>query len=497
MAFAPLDAWLRLLLAPPTWIRLRYWPRLAAGLFTSSLGTALTLPERLLLAPLLWWQARRTGARLDHEPGVVVITGYYRSGTTHLHYLLSCDPQFRTPRWCEALAPQGFWLSWAFLRIFLIPFVSARRPQDDVAIGPEWPAEDDFALCNWAAASSLPGRFILPRRHAHYARYHALEGLTPREHWRWRRTQWAFCWKLARLAGRRAILLKTPSHTARVSELVDLFGAGHVKFIHITRDAHAVIRSNINMHQRLHVYNLQDPPDAQDIEARIIDEYQQTEELYDQQTRALPPHCAAEIRYHDLVSDPLGELRRVYAQLGLAWTPAFESRARAYLDSVRDYRAATPTAHQPAPALAAPHVQQRMRRAIALAAILALVIGAAWILQAYFTDKRQDWVVWPAGILLGLAMIRTARIGSVRLGLIAAAMTVLLYALVAVPATFVSDYFQRPYYRGLPISQWEWYHILKSARVGALARNNFFWIFMGAVTAYRFASRKHVNPPGS
>ena len=73
---------------------------------------------------------------------------------------------------------------------------------------------------------------------------------------------------------------------------------------------------------------------------------------------------------------------------------------------------------------------------------------------------------------------------------------------IAVPATFLVDYAHRtspPFptgYRGLPMKDWEWYHILKASRVGLLAWNNFFWGFMGCATAYRFASRKHVNPPG-
>jgi omega-hydroxy-beta-dihydromenaquinone-9 sulfotransferase len=501
MAFAPLDVWARLLFRPYAFIPPRYWLRMAFGIFTSAIGTAITLPERLVLGPWLWWKAQRSGMRLEHEPGALIILGYYRSGTTHLHYLLSCDPQMRTPRWCEALAPQGFFLSWAFLRIFMIPFVSAKRPQDDVAIGPEWPAEDDFAVCNAAVASSLPGRFVLPRNYEFYSRFHSLEGLGGRDRRRWRFAQWAFCWKLAVLAPRRRILLKTPSHTARVRELEDLFGAERVRFIHIRRDDDAVIRSNISMHSRLHVYNLQDPPSEQEVQRRIIEEYASTQALYAEQAAELAPGRLAEIRYEDLVADPLGQARRAYEQLGLSWTPEFEARATAYLDSVRDYRAATPApgAAPSAPARPVLATRERPRMALALAALaaLALALGSVWVGQAYMLRTRNDWAIWPIGIVLGLATIRVARAGSTRLGIMAAVATILVYAAAAIPATFLSDYFQRPYYRGLAMKDWEWYHILKSARVGAMAKNNMFWLFMGAVTAYRFASRRNLRPPGN
>jgi hypothetical protein len=527
MAFAPLDAWARMLLLPRARVGLAYMPRLVFGLFTSALGTLLTLPERLLLAPALRLAARRSGMHLAHDPGVVVILGYFRSGTTHLHYLLSCDPRLRTPMWCETLAPQGFLLSWSFLRVFMIPFISATRPQDDVAIGPEWPAEDDFALNNWTVSSSLAGRFVLPRMHAHYDRFHSLEGLTERERRRWRWTLWAFCWKLSKLARRRALLLKTPSHTARVAALVELFGADRVRFVHISRDPGAVMRSNVKMASRLSVFNLQDPTAGDDPTARIRAEYLDSEQRFLDQARALAPGRLAQVRYEDLVADPLGEVRRVYAELGIGWDPEFEARALTYLAGVREYRAATPIAgdrsqgaedselaslatrfghdRPPRPAAALPsHAESRPHwvSGVLLATAVATGCFVLWVAQAYVFRDRHDWLAWPTGVLIGLAAIAAARRGSVWLGLVATALTAAVFVGIAVPATFLMDYAHRttpPFpvdYRELPMKDWEWYHILKASRAGFFAWNNLFWGFMGCVTAYRFASRVHVNPPG-
>jgi hypothetical protein len=526
MAFAPLDAWVRLIArhgASP-----RYWLRIAFGLFTSSIGTVVTLPERVVLGPVLRARAARTGLRLEHPPGVVVILGYFRSGTTHLHYLMSCDPKFRSPRWCEVLAPQGFVLSWAFLRVFMIPFVSAKRPQDDVAIGPEWPAEDDFAAANWGLASSLMGKFVVPRAHSRYDRYHDLEGLTARERRAWRFVQWAFCWKLSRGAGGRAILLKTPSHTARVRELVDLLGPG-VRFVHISREPASVVASNVAMAERLEIYNLQSRPEGDDVRGRVVREYIATERKYLAEAAGLGPGMLSTLRYEDLIADPTGSLRRVYSELGIEWTAEFEGRALDYLHSVGDYRAATKPKEGRAaeagdpeldslalefghdrPAVAKRELPQRAAaparsaRGLGAAVLMALACFAAWLVQAWLLRDRHDWLAWPAGVLIGLAAIRAAKVGSVRLGLVAAGLVVAVFAVVSVPATFLSDYAHRtspPYgvgYRPLPpLRAWEWDHILKASRAGSMAVNNLFWLFMGAVSAYRFASRKHVHPPGT
>lgn len=526
MAFAPLDVWLRLLFLPPALIPPRYWLRLAFALFTSFWATAFSLPERLLLAPILRIAARRSAMKLHHTPGVVVILGYFRSGTTHLHYLLGCDPNLRTPAWCETLAPQSYRLGWLFLRIFMIPWLSAKRPQDDVSIGPEWPAEDDFALNNWAAASSLPWRFILPSRRAHYARFHSLEGLTTREHRRWRFCQFAFCWKIARIAGKRGILLKSPSHIARVRELIDLFGAEHVKFIHISRDPHAVIKSNVSMFRRMSGFGLQDPARDEEVEPLLRAEYIHSEKRYLEALPDIPSGHIVELRYEDVVADPLGQIRAAYQRLGMQFTEDFERRALSYLNSVRDYRAATPGREKTSPASdaeldeiirrfghdrpaipaaaipASPPLPDRTALAIGLASIAAVIGMIAWIAQAWFLHNRHDWLAWPLGIAIGLICIRTTKAGTVKLGVVAAALVFIVFVAIAIPATFLSDYGHRPYYHTadggwIPMKDWEWYHILKASRVGLLAPNNLFWGFMGCVTAYRFASRKHVHAPGS
>lgn len=549
MAFAPLDCWARLLWSPFALVGPRYWPRLLFALFCSALATLATLPERLILAPILRWHARRTDHRLRHAPGAVVVLGYFRSGTTHLHYLLSCDPRLVTPTWAQALCPQGWALSWQFLRIFMIPFISATRPQDDVAIGPDWPAEDDFAVNNSSAASSLPARFVLPRLHHHYARFHALDRLTPRELTRWRDSQWAFLRKLAWLHPPRAILLKSPSHTARVSELARMLAGPEatqpVRFVHISRDPAAVITSNVNMARRLGVFNLQDPPGDDQTRARVVEEYLATEEKYLAQSAALPAGSLVEIRYEDLVADPIATLKRLYSAIGLEWSPDAEARMLTYLATVRDYRAANQRdakaaapaqggdapddearriaalsrrfGHdQPAiPRVAPPAVElggsaRRTRRAVVMIVVAAVVAIPLWLAQAWVLQDRHDWLVWPLGVALGLLGIRVAREGSPRLGLVAALATLAVYALCVGPATFLMDYGQRPNYFAAPgeprafwglspwvtPDRWEWDHIAKATRAGALATNNIFYLFMGLVTAYRFASRRHVNPPG-
>jgi omega-hydroxy-beta-dihydromenaquinone-9 sulfotransferase len=540
MALAPLDVWWRILRARGAPLRARFWPSILVNLFTSTLGTALTLPERLLLSPLWRSRARAAiqGTRPLHEPGFVFVLGYYRSGTTHLHYLLSCDPQFRTPAWCQCLAPSGFVLSWAFLRLFLIPFISGKRPQDDVAIGPDWPAEDDFALNNLAAVSPLVGRFVRPstrfgsgqeRARAGFQLFHDLQGLTPRELDRWRHAWLGFLARLSVQAGSRQILLKTPAHTARVGEILRLLGPERCRFIMISRPDDDVIKSNVAMQKRLEPYLLEPMHEAEDIERAIREEYAGTMDRFETDAPLIPPGRLCRVRFEDLTTDAEGTLDRIYRDLGLSRSAEAISRASAYQESVRGYTPAHGSARTPlaiAPGADGGGVGARSdvagsvaarsargsstaRGAIA-AAFVALLALMLWLLAAWVLKTRADWLVWPAGVGIGAAALHFARAGAVRLGVIAAVLAVLTYVLVVLPATFLSDYGQRPGYFAragepralgglspwIPAEQWEWYHIKKSTTDGVLAWNNLFWIFMGVASAYRFASREHARPPG-
>ncbi len=66
MGFAPLDVWFRLLFLPPAAIPVHYWPRLAAALCASALATAVTLPERILMA--LWFRMNRPAPDQIRQP---------------------------------------------------------------------------------------------------------------------------------------------------------------------------------------------------------------------------------------------------------------------------------------------------------------------------------------------------------------------------------------------------------------------------------------------
>jgi hypothetical protein len=321
MGLAPLDSVLKLLLRKPVRVPAALWPRLAVLLILSTLSTILSAPERAAIA--LWLKFRPRAITPAEAP--VFVLGYFRSGTTWLQTLLALDPQLRTPLWLEALSPHTFVVTWAILRVLLTPFLWLVRIRRVTPLGATLPAEDDFALCNWARASVIAGRAVLPEQQDFYNRFHDLDRLAPEELARWERYLRTFAGKLMLTAPGRRLLFKSPSHTARVRHLLRLFPGA--RFIHISRPPETVFQSNVALVTTLQdVFRLGPRIDADAQEEMIVVEYLASEDRYLADRSMIPPGHVAEVRLQDLAADPMGEIARVYRELGLTVSPEFRTR---------------------------------------------------------------------------------------------------------------------------------------------------------------------------
>lgn len=499
MALAPLDVWFRLL-----WrggVTPRYWPRLVGCLLTSWVGTVVTMPERLVLAAVRLVKFRGASAGFSYEPGVVVVLGYYRSGTTHLHNLLACDPRVVTPRWYQCLAGQGWWVSWSVVRFLLVPFLGQTRPQDGVGFGGNWPGEDDFALATWGGASSLAGRFVLPEQSNKWARWHGLDGLSKKELGRWRSLTAMLCWKVTRWGvwtGRaKTLVLKSPSHTARVAELDRLFG-GNVRFVRIERDRPSVAASNVKMHAALAGHALQDLPDEYTVRERIEDELDATDAKCERELSVLGAGRVVRVAYSDLVRDPVGEMERVSAGVALDWNkhPAARDAAVGYLHRVGKYRdgAARDLPTDPEPGASVRRTWLGILAGVlAMLACCAVWLGLVWVTENVFGwDTRLDGMVWVTGGVVGVMMARAARVGSVALGVIAGLLTVVAFWGTSFPIEIITD----NWWGGLGHRD-EWiHHNRKGAIEGVTHSRAIVFTVLGVLTAWRHGSRVGARAPG-
>jgi hypothetical protein len=189
-----------------------------AGIVTSLISSGLGIIQALIFAK------RVRAAVLDTPP--IFIIGHWRTGTTHLHELLTVDERFFAPTTLECLAPaQCLAFGW-LLRThgFILP---EKRPMDDMPVGWDQPQEDEFALLNLGLGSPYE-TMIFPNHRQVRHPFLNLTDVAPAELEAWKAGFLGFL-QLVNFRSRREekcsqgarrIVLKSPTHTARLHVLL-------------------------------------------------------------------------------------------------------------------------------------------------------------------------------------------------------------------------------------------------------------------------------------
>jgi hypothetical protein len=244
------------------------------------------------------------------------------------------DHQFSCPTTFQCFCPHHF------LRTkHVLPYVSSfmlpkRRVMDNMEVGWDRPQEDEFALCNLG----IPSPYLywaFPAQRAEYDRYLTLETLTPAERQQWKA---ALLWFLKRLTlnDARRLALKSPAHTARLDTLLEMFP--DAKFVHLSRDPRTVIPSTIRTWERMRMSCGLEFSGKEDTEELVFDTFRRMYQSYGRHCDKTARNQLVELRYEDLVAEPLGTLRMMYDQLELPGFAQSQGRFKRHLRHVAGYR---------------------------------------------------------------------------------------------------------------------------------------------------------------
>ena len=243
----------------------------------------------------------------------VFILGHPRSGTTHLHYLLSKDKQFGYCSLNEAVLPHIFLSGGKLFRKLIGLSLPETRPQDDVKVTVDSPKEEEFALANLSRTSYMFG-FYFPKRIAqNYDESVGFSSEKDKKHW-----QKHFLFFLKKLQYKnkgKHLLLKSPANTGRVEEILELFP--DAKFIHISRDPYEVFQSTVRLYEKIIPVTSFQHVDDNRVEDFIIDSYRKMYDSYFSAIDKLDSDRLVEVKFVDLDKNPLGVLEKVYDQLEL------------------------------------------------------------------------------------------------------------------------------------------------------------------------------------
>jgi len=326
MAAMPAGVFLRVLLrngiTPAPRFLLRTLFILQSGIFASFLA----FRERMING------GRIAQARPPSDP--LIIVNHWRTGSTLLHQLINCDPQFAAPTLFQVTYPASFMSSRIFVEPIMKPMLLPTRPMDNVRLGMDEPMEEEDAMFRMTGLSPLE-RLLFARSGSYFLidDQTFLPAAPSRE--RWERALLHFTAKLGLHTGRR-IVLKNPFHSMRIAVLRRLFP--EAKFIHIVRDPRTVIPSTVRMWSivgRQNAMNRRFRPPSM---GEVIEVFDRMVMRIRADLGALTQDRFAEIRFEDLVKRPVEVIRGAYERLNLVFSDQCEGRMRRFVDSITGYK---------------------------------------------------------------------------------------------------------------------------------------------------------------
>jgi len=286
----------------------------------------------LWLLQTLFWGRRIARTQLQGDP--IFVIGHWRSGTTLLHELLVLDERHTYPNTYDCFCPNHFLLTAPILRPLLRGLLPKQRPMDNMAAGWDCPQEDEFALCNMGMRS--PYQTIAFSNHPpQNQEFFELADVSPHQRACW---QSGLMWFLKCLTVRtpRRIVLKSPPHTFRIKVLLEMFPKA--RFIHIIRNPFVIFPSTINLWKRLYRNDGLQVPTYEGLDEHVFETFVRMYEVFERDRGLIPAGQFCEVRYEDLVAQPIQEMQRVYEELNLSRFEKVLPQMEAYFAKKADYK---------------------------------------------------------------------------------------------------------------------------------------------------------------
>lgn len=259
-------------------------------------------------------------------PRPLVVVGLPRSGTTLLHVLLACDPGAFAPRFWQLQEPaplpsgamdRGMRYARAGLMVaasrIMIPRLRAIHP-----LGPGQPEECIFLFRDL-------GNQAVPFPAYGYLRWLRGDGAGAADYGEYRR----HLQLLASSRPGRRLVLKSPFHLGHLDDLLATLPDALV--VHTHREPATALASWCSLAATIGrgtVTSL----DLAALGQSWLDFWADAAERAVVVRGVADPRRFHDVRYDDLVSEPLGEVRRLYAAAGLRLTPMTRRRMEQWLD---------------------------------------------------------------------------------------------------------------------------------------------------------------------
>ena len=280
---------------------------------------------------------RRAAEALPLDQPPVFVIGHWRTGTTFLHDLFSVDPSLAYPTTFECFFPHHFLLTENTLPKIMKVLLPKKRPQDDVPVGFDRPQEEEFGMLMLGEGTPYLTH-AWPRFGPADSDYLDFKGLTEADKKKWADAYMWFYRRLSLKHGGKPLVMKTPANAARLKLLTKLFP--DARYIYLSRNPLKVFPSTVKLWRALYsTQGLHNPPYLDGwLDDYVLDMFARLTEDYEADRHVIPEGRLIELRYEDLIKDPIATLRDIYARLDIGDFSAAEGPMQAYLDAQKEHR---------------------------------------------------------------------------------------------------------------------------------------------------------------
>ena len=289
--------------------------RVAPGRLHLAFGVSLFTPFNDLLGLM---QQAAYGRSIENSlptKDPIFILGHWRSGTTLMHELMVLDGQFASPSTYACFAPWHFLLTEKLMVKYGSALLPDKRPMDNMRAGWELPQEDEFALMNLGAPTPYL-RIAFPKAEPPWMNFVDMRDISPSDLEQWRRKLRWFVNALTLHHGGRQLVLKSPPHTGRVRELLALYP--NAKFVHMVRDPRKLFMSTLRLWRSLEdVQGMQHERDDERLKSYIWECLNRMYNAFEEARTLVPQNRIIDVKYEELVADPVSTVGRVYSHLEL------------------------------------------------------------------------------------------------------------------------------------------------------------------------------------
>lgn len=243
----------------------------------------------------------------------VIILGYWRSGTTLLHELLSLDTRYTYPTTHACMNPHHFLLTEA--SVLARGGQGMKRPMDEMEIRSGSPQEDEFAVLALGARSPYEA-LLFPSILPEALKLGDPHDLSPQDEKKWEEIFLRFLAGVSSRGMGRPMILKSPTHGYRVATLRKLLP--DARFVLIVRDPWTSFESVVRMWRTMfETYAIAPIPPEDYIREAVLADRPRFESKLAAGTAGLSANRFAAITYESLVANPMAVIEKLYQQLEL------------------------------------------------------------------------------------------------------------------------------------------------------------------------------------